>query len=126
MLTRSALSCGAVRKSAGLCTPRPPFIQHVGVDHCGPNVFVAQQFLHGTDVVAGFDQVRGEAVPERVGRDSFCNIRATHGGGNCPTDSQLVQMTPPPHSAARIGPDCSGREDVLPMEFTRRTCKFAF
>ncbi len=47
------------------------FVQNVRVDHRRPNVLVAQQFLYGPDVVASFDQVGGEAVPEGVGRDPF-------------------------------------------------------
>ncbi len=39
-----------------------PFVQHVSIHHCRPNVLVAQQFLHGSDVITRFDQVRGEAM----------------------------------------------------------------
>ena len=53
------------------------FIQYVRVDHCRPHVFVAQEFLHGADVVTGFDQVGGEAVPEGMSGDSFRNISAS-------------------------------------------------
>jgi hypothetical protein len=35
-------------------------LEHVGVDHGRLDVFVAQQFLDGADVVAVFEQVGGE------------------------------------------------------------------
>ena len=65
---------------------RSAAIEKVSIDHCRSNVAVTKEFLHNADVVDGFDQVCGESVPECVGRDSFCNLRATHGGGNCPAD----------------------------------------
>jgi hypothetical protein len=36
---------------------------------------VAEQFLDSTDVVAVFQQMCGEAVPERVTTRSLCNAR---------------------------------------------------
>ena len=38
----------------------------MGVDHGGLHIAVAQQFLHGADIVAIFQQVRRETAPERV------------------------------------------------------------
>jgi hypothetical protein len=40
----------------------------VGVNHSRANVLVAEQFLHGADVVPIGQQVRGERMPERVAR----------------------------------------------------------
>jgi len=39
----------------------------VGVDHGGFDVFVAEEFLNGADVVAGFEKVGGEGMTEGVG-----------------------------------------------------------
>ena len=44
----------------------PSPIEHVRVDHRGLHVRVAEQLLHGADVVAVFEQVRREAVAEGV------------------------------------------------------------
>lgn len=41
----------------------------MGVDHRGRHVGVAEQFLHGADVVAAFEQVSGERMAQRVHRD---------------------------------------------------------
>ncbi len=44
---------------------------HMGVDHGGADVFVAEQFLDCADVVAGLKQVRCEGMAQGVGRDVF-------------------------------------------------------
>jgi hypothetical protein len=35
----------------------------MGVNHRGADIIMAEQFLHGADVVAGLEQVSREAVP---------------------------------------------------------------
>ena len=40
-------------------------VQHMGVNHGGSDVLVAEQFLNGTNVIPVFKQVRGEAVSPR-------------------------------------------------------------
>ena len=40
----------------------------VGINLSGAQRCMPQQYLHNGDVNAGFEQVRGKAVPERVGR----------------------------------------------------------
>ena len=95
------------------------FIQYVCVDHCRPNVFVAQEFLHGSDVVAGFDQMCGEAMPKCVGRNSFCNISASHCGGNCPADCREVKFR---------RADClnqTNRSESVCQELFQRICREA-
>ena len=37
-------------------------VQYVGIDHGRGHVAVAEQFLDGSDVLAGFEQVRREGV----------------------------------------------------------------
>ncbi len=39
----------------------------MGVDLCGTDAGVTQKFLHRPQVAAGFEQVRGEGMPEQVG-----------------------------------------------------------
>ena len=38
----------------------------MGVNHGGGDVFVAEEFLDGANIIALFQQVRSETVPERV------------------------------------------------------------
>jgi len=46
-------------------------VQNVGVNHRRFDVTVAKEFLHGPDIIAIGQQVRGEGMPKRVARDSF-------------------------------------------------------
>jgi hypothetical protein len=41
-------------------------IEHVRINHRRPHILMSEQFLNGANVVAGFEQVRGEAVAQRV------------------------------------------------------------
>ena len=47
---------------------------NVGVDHGGFDVFVAEEFLDGSDIVAGLEEVGGEGVAEGVGGDVFVDF----------------------------------------------------
>jgi hypothetical protein len=52
------------RRSAGLLTPSTATIQYVRVNHGCAYVAVTEEFLHGADVIAIFEQMRGERVGE--------------------------------------------------------------
>jgi hypothetical protein len=41
----------------------PAALQHVRVDHRGADVLVAQEFLHGTNIITIFQQMGGKTVP---------------------------------------------------------------
>ena len=41
-------------------------IQDMSIDHGGLHVLMSEQFLHGPNIVAGFQQLCGERVPERI------------------------------------------------------------
>jgi hypothetical protein len=57
------LSIERVERAANTTTTA---IQHVRVDHGGADVAMAQQFLDGSNVVAGLEQVGGERVTKCV------------------------------------------------------------
>ena len=48
-------------------------VEHVGVNHRGFNVFMPKQFLYGTDVVPGLQQMCGKAMAEGVRADGLIN-----------------------------------------------------
>ena len=52
-------------------------LEYVGIDHGGANVLVAEQFLNGADVVAGFEQMSGKTVPKSMGTDRLIYARPT-------------------------------------------------
>ena len=41
-------------------------IEDMSVDHGGLYILVPEQFLHGPNIVTGFQQLRGERVPEGI------------------------------------------------------------
>jgi uncharacterized glyoxalase superfamily protein PhnB len=64
---------------------QPARIQHVRVDHRRADIRVAEQFLHRSDVLAGFQQMRREAVADvwqlpcfvalvKVLKEEGCNV----------------------------------------------------
>lgn len=48
-------------------------IKHMGVDHGGGDIGVAQEFLNGTDIVTAFEQMSGKAVAQSVAVDLFAD-----------------------------------------------------
>src|SRR5262252_10895399 len=46
-------------------------IQDMGIDHGSLHVLMPEQFLHGPNIVAGFQQLRGERVPKGMAGDVF-------------------------------------------------------
>jgi hypothetical protein len=58
------------------------------------DVAVAEQFLHGPDVVATFEQVRGEGVAEGVAGDALVDSRRPRSLGDGTLDDRLVQVMP--------------------------------
>ena len=82
------------------------FVQDVSIHHRCPNVTATKEFLHHSDVVAGFNQVGGEAVPERVARGPrrvHDRISPVPGGdvkqileGNCERRVGRVEPSEPP------------------------------
>ena len=56
-------------------------LEHMGVDHGGADIGVAEQFLYGADVVACLEQVRGETMAKRVAAnflgDAWASMTAT-------------------------------------------------
>jgi len=101
-------------------------IQHVGVDHRRRDIAVAEQFLHRADVRAGFEQVGGEAVPQRVATDGFRDVRLACGISYGPLQSSFVDVVPPCFSRGRIDIKARCREDVLPSPLAGGAGVFPF
>ena len=55
-------------------------IKHVGVDHGRFHILVTEQILLGADAIATFQQVRGEAVAERVATRVLGHLSLVDGG----------------------------------------------
>ena len=52
----------------------------VGVDHGRADVLVAEQLLHGANIIAILQQMRSKTVPEGVATGGFGNAGRTEGG----------------------------------------------
>ena len=63
-LARSGIRFFGVDRLVGLASPTP--IKDVGVDHGGAHVGVAEQFLHGANIVVALQQMRRERMAQRV------------------------------------------------------------
>ncbi len=89
-------------------------VEHVGVDHGRLDVFVAEQFLDGADVVPGHQEVGGKRVAHGMAAGSFGNARSADGLFDGLLDNRWVQVV----AANGVGPGVSAArasgEDVLP------------
>jgi len=81
---------------------------------------VAEEFLHGTDILPGFEQMRRKAVAEAVRREANGQSRLPNSISNGAPDPLFVKVMPPDMAAARIPGEVVGGEDVLPNPCERR------
>ena len=101
-------------------------VQHVRVDHRCRDVAVPEQFLYGTDVRAGLEQVGGEAVPQRVAADGLRDIGLARRKPDGPLQSGFVQVVPPYFPRGRIDTKARGRKDLLAGPLPGRARVFPF
>ena len=101
----------AVQRAAHRATTHA---QHMRVDHRRPHVLVSHQLLNGADVRARRQQMRREAVPERMARRPLADLRLAHRVRDFPLQHALVQMMPAALAGGRVAVRPGGREDPLP------------
>ena len=92
-------------------------VHNVGVDHGGGDIFVAQEFLHGANVVACFKQVGGEGVTKDVGGDAFGYVCALRGIPHCFLHHAGVEMMAAGDAGAGVLRKAGRGKDVLPAPF---------
>lgn len=105
------------------------------VNHGSGDIRVAEEFLDGADILAGFEQVSGEAMSEGVAGNFFHDTGTFCGGFNSGLDGVFVDMVSAELSTVRMGDELSGvifvgfagvgvdgqvgsGEEVLPAEFS--------
>ena len=91
----------------------------MSVNHRRFYALVAEQFLHGADVVVRFGPVRREAVPEAMARGSLADTGTLDGGRHFAAHGTLVSMVPTFHARTRIDRRLTRWKDVLALPFLR-------
>jgi hypothetical protein len=86
----------------------------VRVNHRRGHILVPQQCLHGSNVVAHFQEVRGEAVPEGVARDVLREAGLADRRGDGAFQGPFVNMMPATPPTAWIARPLPRREQELP------------
>ena len=83
----------------------------MSVNHRGSDVFVTEQLLNGTDVIAAFKQMCGEAVSESMAACWFSNSGCWVGQFDGVLKVLFRDVMPPEIARARIeGRLCDGKE----------------
>jgi hypothetical protein len=100
-------------------------VEHVGVDHRGFDIAMAEKLLDGADVVAILQQMGGEAVAESVTGDAFGEggqVRGLVDGALEPGGTKVVTADV---TRARIGRQARGGESELPDPIAAGRGEFA-
>ena len=69
-----------------------PLVEDVGIDHGGADIFVAEEFLDGANVVAVFEEMGGERVAEGVATGLFINTGQLDGLFDGTLQNRLMQV----------------------------------
>ena len=88
------------------------------VDHGGLHVLVPEQFLHGPNIVAGFQQLRGERVPERMAGDVFGDPGQAGRGAYRFLQTAFIQVMAALDARAGVRRAAFGGKHLLPAPLT--------
>ena len=86
----------------GAVDPFPSPVQRVGIAHRRLHVPMSEEFLNHADIIAIFQQVRGERVPQRV---AIGRLGQPYGSGHLfdgTLPHRFVQMMPPMLTGPRV------------------------
>ncbi len=76
----------------GAAEPEPRAVHHMRVNLRRGDVHMAEQILHGSDIGAAFEEVRGEAVAEGVWGDAFVEARLAGRGPDHRLEGPVQEM----------------------------------
>src|SRR5690625_2409774 len=88
--------------------------QHVRVDLRRLEARVTEKALQGPDVGTILEQVRGEAMTQRVARSVLVDARLPEGARDAPTDVRRRPVMPPRHAAPWVHAQARSGKHVLP------------
>jgi len=94
------------------------------IDHRGPNIVVAEQLPHGTDVLAVFEEMRDEAVPQRMEVSVIVDSGRVDRPFHWALDDLFREMVSLGLSRTVIGLGGSREKQVLPAPLFRSVGEF--
>ena len=77
-------------------------VQDRGVDHRRPHALVAQQFLHGADVIPVLEQMRGERVAKGMATDRLVDPCQLDRSFDCPLQAAFTEVMAVPLASAGV------------------------
>lgn len=92
-------------------------VHNVGVDHGGFYIFVAEEFLNGADVVAGFQEMGGKGVAECMWRDAFVKTSLFCSSAHGFLQAAFVSVVTSEVASARVRGESWSGEEPLPGPF---------
>ncbi len=72
------------------------------IDHRRLHITMPQQFLDSSDIVAVFEQMRREAMAQRVAACRLGDVRRAHCGLDASLNRRLAQVMAADRAAARV------------------------
>ena len=93
------------------------FVQNMGINHGGTDVFVAQQFLNCTNIVSVLQEMGGEAVTKCMTADEFINPGHLRSFLDRFIQTALMNMMTPLDTASWVNGDGFSWKHILPGEF---------
>ncbi len=100
-------------------------LQDVRIDHGRLDVGVAEELLDCADVVAVFQEVRGEGVTQGVAAGIFLDARGLDGSLCRPLYCRFLEVMSSLDSAPRVDGSSGGGKDVLSRDFASGAWIFA-
>lgn len=91
-ITQGCVICRGREVVRGTADGEGSAVEDMGVDHRGADVVVTEELLHGADVVAVFEEMRGERMPQRVAGGSLVNRSQPNGVFYCPLNRAFMYM----------------------------------
>lgn len=95
------------------------------INHCRADVRVAQQLLHGPDIVSVLHEMRRERVPQRVASRGLREAGFRPGVPERPLKDRFMKMVAPSLSCLGVGVVARRRKDPLPAPVLRSFGVFA-
>ena len=92
------------------------FVQNMGINHGGADIFVAQQFLHRSDIISICKQMGGEAVAKRMAGDGFIDPGHLRSFLDRFIQTALMNMMTSLYAASWINGNRFGWKHILPGE----------